>query len=168
MLLACLAVLVPVITVAATPPAADRAFAQALFSPIAGALSKSAVPVLLPGALPAADLKGLLAEVAAAGAQGYTVDLDYARDCHEATACYAGQIRGARSDGSKLKGEPVALSNGATGYFVLGPCAASCSDSTLTFDSAGNRYVFAAKGAAKPYLVQWAASIVPLSHFTSH
>ena len=143
----------------------DTAFATKLFAPIASGLQNSAVPVLLPGSLPAADLEGLRAELRSANGNGYAIDLDYAADCNGATACYLGQITGKPSNGSKLSGTPVALSNGTTGYFVLGPCGASCSDSTITFDSNGSRYVFAEKGATLDSLKKWTVSIAPLSHF---
>jgi hypothetical protein len=146
--------------VTAHAASSDRAFAQGLFAPIIKGLEKSKVPVLLPGALSAADLKGLRAELRSAGSDGYAIDLDYAADCNGASACYLGQITGGRSNGSKLHGTPVTLPIAATGYFVEGPCGASCSDSTITFDLHGVRYVFAEKGASLETLKGWTASIV--------
>ena len=140
---------------------------QQLFAPIAQGLKQSAVPVLVPGTLPADDLHGLRAELRSAGRDGYTIELDYAADCNGATACYLGRISGERSNGSKPPGSKVALSGGTTGYFVLGPCGASCSDSTMTFDRGGYRYVFAEKGASRDSLAQWASSIVTLPAWTA-
>jgi hypothetical protein len=145
-----------------SPSAADRAFATRLFAPIAPGLAKSAIPVLVPGALPAADLEGLRAELLSAGPAGYAIDLDYTPDCHGATACYLGHISGMKSpvDGNALHGTRVPMDYlGTTGFFVLGPCGASCSDSTLTFEVHGFLYVFAEKGASLETLSKWVSSI---------
>ena len=136
---------------------------KALFAPIAAGLHESGVPVLLPGSLPKDDMQGLRAELRSANAGGYEIELDYAADCNGATACHLGTISGARSSGTKPGGKAVHLANGMTGYYLAGGCGASCSDSSITFDRAGNRYVFAAKGASLEYLSQWTASIEALS-----
>jgi hypothetical protein len=158
-----LVLLTAALALAAYPSSADRTFARALFAPIAGKLANSAVPVLLPGAMPADDLQGLRAELRSAGENGYSIDLDYAADCNGATACYLGNVSGKPSNGDDPEGKPVTLKSGATAYFFAGPCGASCSDSMLTFDRGSYRYVFAEKGASKDDLLKWAASIVSLS-----
>lgn len=135
----------------------------ALFAPIASGLSKSGVAVLLPGALPKDDLQGLRAELRSANANGYEIELDYAAGCNGATACHLGTISGSRSSGSKLSGKPVRLPIGVTGYYVPGPCGASCSDSSVSFVYRGNLYAFAAKGGSLAYLSQWTSSIARLA-----
>lgn len=139
---------------AGSPPA------KKLFGPIAGGLQKSAVTVLLPGNLPPED--GLRAELVSAGAKGYSIDLDFDPDCHQASACYDGSISGAPSPGGTPPGKPVKTSLGVTAYFVLGPCGASCSNSTLTFDYKGNRYVFEEKGGSLDSLSQWVKDVITL------
>ncbi len=139
--------------------AADSVSSNAVFLPIAAGLRKSAVPVLLPGRLPADDAHGLRAELRSAGKAGYAIDLDYSADCNGASACYLGAVSGRRSDGSKLPGTATKLANGTTAYYVQGACGASCSNSTMTFDTGGDRYVFAAKGASQAYLEVWTQSL---------
>jgi hypothetical protein len=146
----------------AFPSAADRAFATRLFAPIVPGLAKSVVPVMVPGALPAADLDGLRAELISSGPDGYSIDLDYTPDCHGATACYLGHISGIKSpgDGKALHGTRVPMDYlGTTGFFVQGQCGASCSDSTITFEVYGFLYVFAEKGATLETLSQWVSSM---------
>lgn len=143
-----------------SPSSAERAAAKRAFAPILKPLSKSAIPVLLPGALPGPDLINAIAELQSAGANGYEIDLALAPDCGGATACHIGHISGHRSDGSTIAGEKVSIALGLTGYFVEGPCGASCSDSTITFDRNGYRYVFGEKGASKGDVAELTASLV--------
>ncbi|HTA40724.1 MAG TPA: hypothetical protein VK760_16700 [Candidatus Acidoferrales bacterium] len=144
----------------ASPTAAELAAAKHAFVPLLGSLSKSAVPVLLPGSLPGPDLINAIPQLESADGKGYAIELGLAPDCGGATACHIGHISGMKSDGSALPGEKVSLPIGVTGYYVLGPCGASCSDSTITFDRNGYRYEFAEKGASKGDLREFAATIV--------
>jgi hypothetical protein len=144
----------------ASPTAAERSAAQHAFEPLLAALSKSAVPVLLPGSLPGPDLIIAIPQLESANGNGYAIELGLAPDCNGATACHIGHLSGKKSDGSPLKGAPVPLPIGETAYFILGPCGASCSDSTLTFDRAGYRYEFSEKGSSKGDLREFASTIV--------
>jgi hypothetical protein len=140
--------------------AAERSAAKHAFTPLLAGLSKSGVPVLLPGALPEPDLVNSIATIESADSKGYAIELALAPDCGGATACHIGHVQGMKADGSALSGEKVWLPSGVTAYYVLGPCGASCSDSTITFDRNGDRYEFAEKGASKADLTQFASSIV--------
>lgn len=151
-----------VVLLMAASPAAERAAAKRAFAPIFSALEKSAVPVLLPGALPGPDLINATGQLDSAGKNGYSIELALAPDCGGADACHIGQISGKPSDGSDLSGDEVDLPIGVTGYYVQGACGASCSDSTITFDRNDARYVFAEKGASKADLMQLTATIVSL------
>jgi hypothetical protein len=144
----------------ASPTAREIAAAKHAFVPLLPSLSKSGVPVLLPGSLPGPDLINAIPQLESADANGYSIELGLAPDCYGATACRIGHISGKKSDGSALKGEPVSLPIGVTGYFILGPCGSSCSDSTLTFDRNGYRYAFGEKGASKGDLREFASTIV--------
>ena len=126
------------------------AFSRALFAPVVKQLSKSAVPVLLPGGTwsdPSAP--PLIAIVHRANAKGYDVELAYTADCNYADACTSGEISGTRIDGRVLTGTALHLPIGATGFFIQGGCGASCAESTITFDLRGYRYVFASKGGLR-------------------
>jgi hypothetical protein len=151
----------------ASPTAAERSAAKHAFAPLLARLAKSGVPVLLPGALPGPDLINASAHLDSVGGDGYSIELALAPDCNGATACHIGQISGEKSGGSTPKGEAVVLPLGVTAHFVLGPCGASCSDSTLTFDRNGYRYVFAEKGASKGDLRELASTIVTPAQLAS-
>jgi hypothetical protein len=144
----------------ASPTAAELAAAKHAFVPLLASLSKSAVPVLLPGSLPGPDLINAIPQLESANGNGYAIELGLAPDCGGATACHIGHVAGTKSDGSTIEGERVSLPIGVTGYYVQGSCGASCGDSTITFDRNGYRYEFAEKGASKGDLREFAATIV--------
>jgi hypothetical protein len=144
----------------ATTVTAERTAAKHAFAPILSSLAKSGVPALLPGKLPGPDLVNATAQLESAGSKGYAIELALAPDCNGATACHIGEVAGSKSDGSTLKGSKVTLPSGVTGYVVLSACGASCSDSSITFDRDGYRYVFSEKAGSKADLVEFASSIV--------
>jgi hypothetical protein len=112
-----------------------------VFSAVARELKSSAhFTVLLPKYLPDDVMsRRVYAVIRTKSSSGYVVDLAYAPDCRGATVCSIGEITGSRKP-IPLTGTAVTLSNGARGYFVLGPCGASCSDSTLTWRHATAYY----------------------------
>jgi hypothetical protein len=144
----------------ASPSPAELAAAKHAFVPLLPALSKSAVPVLLPGSLPGPDMINAIPELESAGGKGYEIELGLVAGCGGATACHIGHIGGTKAPGAALTGEKISLPIGVTAYYNRGDCGASCSDSTLTFDRDGYRYEFTEKGASKGDLREFANTIV--------
>jgi hypothetical protein len=122
-------------------PAIVQAAANPAFKTVLTALKKTHVPVLLPSYLPVARPH---TEIIAVSRNVYEIDVAYVPNCHEATACHIGYVRGelpARYT-SRLTGQKIALSHNLTGYFVKYGCGASCGDSTLAWNEKGYRYTF--------------------------
>src|SRR6185436_2515259 len=105
------------------------------------------VPLRLPTYFSTEGEDQLYAQVESATAKAYSVLIDFDPECHGSTACHFGEISGkAIANGARPpRGKPVKLAKKTTGYFVDGPCGASCSDSTLTWDEGGYRYTVAEK-----------------------
>jgi hypothetical protein len=124
-------------TAEATAPAASTALPEPLRSALPRLRSRSGVPILLPGEIPA-EVERPLYAIATGSANGYRVTLTHAPGC-DAHACNAGYIdaeRGRRAHGSQR----VRLADGTTAFFTPMSCGASCSDPRLEWERNGVAY----------------------------
>ena len=130
----------------------DRALATIVFAKIAEAARASAVPIFVPATLPLKTMSHIHAIVNEADRRGYSIELSFRSTCVGGAGCHVGRIEGRPSSGTRIPGRPLKIDvlGGAkvTGYFSPGACNAYCSDSTVTFDYRGNRYVIGDRSGA--------------------
>lgn len=134
-----------------------------IFRPIFPALkAQTQVPVFLVGDIPNVEQsEPLYAILASATASGYQILLAFTENCNGGNACRLGSISGqAEAETPSLEGQPVALRDGITGYFVEATCGANCSDATLTWEQEGYRYTIGIKAGNEADLVAMANSAI--------
>ena len=120
-----------------TPAAATSAVPEPLHGVLGRLRSRSGVPILLPGEIPAGVEKPLYA-MATGDANGYRVTLTHAPGC-DADACVAGYVdaeRGRRPGGPQR----VRLADGTTAFFTPMSCGASCSEPRIEWERNGVVY----------------------------
>ena len=111
---------------------------------------KTRVPLRLPTYLATeTETYPLHAIVEAASPARYELQLAFTPDCTGGNACRYGIVSGraVRRSSKSLRGKPVKLAQGVTGYFVDAKCGANCSDSTLSWQQGGYRYTVGIKAA---------------------
>lgn len=147
-----------------TPSATAPQTAETVFSPILPQLkAQTQIPLRLPTYLPSLEEPNpTYAIVETASPTEYRVLLAFTPDCTGGTACRIGETSAIAltPESPALTGESVALDNNITGYFVDAVCEANCSDSTLTWEQAGNRYTVAIKAGKVETLTQMANSAI--------
>ena len=132
---------VPVLT--AAPALATRLYSinvPASLGHFLTAARHGPVPVLLPSHLVANVRRAYLS--GAATRRGYTLGLDAAPNCHQATACFLAYFSAIRG-GQLVGGKRVAL-NGRVGRFYDLSCGASCSPPQVMWIEHGALYVIQA------------------------
>jgi hypothetical protein len=111
---------------------------------------KTRVPLKLPSYLATeAETNPLHVIVMTVAPGRYELQLAFTQNCTGGTSCRYGMISGqtVRRGMKRPRGKPVRLLHGITGYFIDAKCGANCSDSTLTWQQAGYRYVVGIKAA---------------------
>ncbi|MDQ6705939.1 MAG: hypothetical protein M3Z85_08230 [Acidobacteriota bacterium] len=135
---------------------------DALFDPVISKVHRQwRLPVRVPTELP--DLGDVKQRVYAAlgnsTRRGYEIILGFTPDCNGGTACRIGTVSGSTSS-RKLRGKPVKLADGVTGYFLDAKCGANCSDSTITWKQVGAVYSMGIKAGRLPELTKMANSAI--------
>lgn len=161
---ACAAMLPLCMSMSAAPASfsADRANAKRVFAPLAKRLAASGVPVFVPGTLPVRSLSHVLAQVVSADRSGYSIELDFSRDCDGRNVCHVGRIEGRYAVALPHGGEPVTLAGGTIGMYTEGTCAAYCNPSMIRFMRSGYAYAFSEQGSL-PELKRMTSSMIRLS-----
>ena len=78
----------------------------------------------------------------------YFLELDAAKGCHGATACFIASFSGKRNGTPAFK-KTVSLVNGITGYFKPVTCGGSCSPAFIQWKENGVLYEIENKGVGK-------------------
>jgi hypothetical protein len=78
----------------------------------------------------------------------YFLELDAAKSCHGANACFLASFSGTRNGTPAFK-KTVSLVNGITGYFKPVTCGASCSPAFIQWKEHGVLYEIENKGVGK-------------------
>ena len=142
---------------------------RVIFKPILPKLQNSTrVPLRLPSYLAAEDESNqLYAVIDEATPTYYQLQFAFNSDCMGGTACRYGVVVGQAlsSKAKRMKGKPLRLARGITGYFVDGICGVSCSYSTLSWIQNGYRYTVGIYGADTPTLTSVANSAITSSVF---
>jgi hypothetical protein len=109
--------------------------------------ARTDVPVRVPARL-ALDFDGAVFATGSGSRRRWTLGLDGARDCGNATACFLAQMSGERG-GTPAFRTRVRLANGITGRYKPLTCGASCSPPMVQWVQRGVLYSIQAKvGAA--------------------
>jgi hypothetical protein len=116
-----------------------------VFQPILTTLrTRTTVPLRLPRYLATEnETNKLYAIIDSASPSQYDIQIAFTEDCSGGNVCHFGSVSGHKigPNESPMKGTSVRLQNGITASFVNAICGASCSDSTLTWDENGYRYM---------------------------
>lgn len=80
--------------------------------------------------------------------KSYFLELDAARSCHGANACFLASFSGQRGGTPAFK-RTVSLTGGITGYFKPVTCGASCSPAFIQWKENGVLYEIENKGVGK-------------------
>jgi hypothetical protein len=137
-----------------------RAIFQSALSQL---LKATRVPLRLPAYLAAEEeTNQLYAVIDELKATSYAVQVAFAPDCEGGNACNYGFVAGAARDprAPRLKGKPVRLAQGLTGYFIDATCGATCGYSTLSWWQGGYEYTVGIKAAELSALRQMANSAI--------
>jgi hypothetical protein len=86
---------------------------------------------------------------ATATKKSYFLELDAAKSCHGANACFLAGFSAVRGGKPAYK-KTVSLTRGITGYFKPVTCGASCSPATIQWKQGKVLYEIQNKGAVKP------------------
>jgi hypothetical protein len=111
---------------------------------------KTRVPLKLPSYLATENETNPLYAIAVTVAlKRYELQLAFTPDCTGGNVCRYGMVSGEviAFGENRARGKPAKLARGITGYFVDAKCGANCSDSTLTWQQGGYRYVVGIKAA---------------------
>jgi hypothetical protein len=136
---------------------------KTIFKPVLSALQKTRAPLRLPDYLAAEEessqLYAVIDEIKPAS---YALQVAFEPDCLGGTACrygfVEGQAYGARA--KRLRGKPVRLARGLTGYFIAATCEANCGYSTLSWLQNGYQYTVGIYAAELPTLRKAANSAI--------
>ncbi len=128
---------------------------------------KTRVPLSLPTYLATEnETNKLYAIVEAATPARYELQLAFDPECNGGNACRYGFVAGQAigSNARRLKGKPVKLAKGLTGYFVDAKCGANCTDSILSWNQNGYRYTVGIKAGNIATLRKVANSAIENGH----
>jgi hypothetical protein len=96
------------------------------------------VVVLLPSSIRADVPASRLYPSGGETATGYDIQLAYAPECNDGTACFFAEFQGGAV--TREPGTPVALAHGITGSYRAIRCGASCGPASITWTEDGARY----------------------------
>ena len=147
--------------VAVLPPAAAGAtrsidLPQLFATQLERAHAQTEVPILLPQTMRSDFAHHFPEGRARPGA--WRFDVDAARNCHQATACFVAEFRAVRGR-SPSAPRTVRLARGRTGYYRPLACGASCSPPSVEWRERHALYSIQAK-VAKRELVRMANSAI--------
>ena len=129
---------------------------------LAALKTKTSVPILLPTQFPVPER--IYGDLDQATQRTYTVDLDYAPNCHGAAVCTLGRMSGTKLglNSYRPSGKLVQLTLRVPGYFVAEDKAENCNTgycfSRLTWDYQGSRYSLRLKSSDPMYSIKAANS----------
>jgi hypothetical protein len=154
------------VNAASVAPTSHAAVPHSVFKPILGKLkAKTQVPIRLPAYVPESrNANPLYALLEVSTSTKYRIMLAFAPDCNGGTACRLGMVSGEKimPQVTPLKGKPVSLAQGITGYFVDAVCRANCSDATLTWEQDRSRFTVAIKAGKLETLIKMANSAITI------
>jgi hypothetical protein len=110
--------------------------------------AKSGLAVRLPGKIHVFVNPSKTFADGSATKKSYFLELDAARACHEANACFLASFSGQRGGRPAFK-KTVSLTRGITGYFKPVTCGASCSPAFIQWKEGKVLYEIENKGAGK-------------------
>jgi hypothetical protein len=113
-----------------------------LHKQIVKARTRSGVPVLLPATI-SAELRVYPGGTSSKG--HYDLNLGYAKDCFEATACFFAAFLGDRGATKASGDSPVTLAGGRKGWFTDIHCGGSCAAPQVEWRQGGVLYTLQAK-----------------------
>ena len=117
------------------------------------------VAVLLPATLSADAPASRLYGSGGATQRGYDIQLAYARDCFDATACFLAEFWGNPGKLSALK-RRVALAHGTVGAYAGISCGASCAPATIEWKESGVLYTMQYRAGTKTSMIALADSAI--------
>lgn len=124
---------------------------------------KTHVPLRLPTYLALEEeTHSLTAIIELATPTRYRLQLAFTPDCTGGNACRYGMVSGQAvgRKAKRMRGKAVKLAKGITGYFIDAECGANCSDSTLSWQQGGYRYMVGIKAASLEILRKVANSAI--------
>jgi hypothetical protein len=157
---AALSTLVAALSAATIAPLPTSAAAIAGIATSASAAKRTAhIPVLAPTALPNDIIGGgvIWAALANATASSYKIGISQRKGC-TTSGCRFGFMSGSRQSRAATGGRPVQFA-GISASFTPSVCATTCDAATLTWTSAGARYVLGLRGAALSALESTARTV---------
>jgi hypothetical protein len=110
--------------------------------------SKSGLAVRLPSKIHVFVKPSRTFADSSATRKSYFLELDAAKSCHGANACFLASFSATRG-GTPAYKRTVSLTRGITGYFKPITCGASCSPAAIQWKENGVLYDIANKGAGK-------------------
>jgi hypothetical protein len=119
---------------------------------------KGRVAVLLPAALRADAPASRLYGSGGASARGYDIQLAYARNCFDATACFLAEFWG--NPGNIFLKKRVALAHGITGAYAGISCGASCGPASIQWKESGVLYTIQWRAGTKATMIALADSAI--------
>ena len=120
-----------------------------LARPIASA-KKHAVHVLLPSMIDTHGVAHLYGS-GGASAKGYDIQLAYARNCFDASACFLAEFWG--NPGKIFLKTRVALAHGITGAYAGISCGASCGPASIQWKESGVLYTIQWRAGTKATMI---------------
>jgi hypothetical protein len=115
--------------------------------------------VLLPSTLNLGSSVPRLYGSGGATAKGYDIQLAYAPNCHDATACFLAEFWGNPGKLSALKTR-VALAHGIAGSYAGISCGASCGPATIEWKESGVLYTIQYRAGTKTNMIALADSAI--------
>jgi hypothetical protein len=119
---------------------------------------KDRVAVLLPTTLSADAPASRLYGSGGATSRGYDIQLAYARNCFDATACFLADFWG--NPGKIYLQTRVALAHGLTGAYRGISCGASCGPATIQWKETGVLYTVQWRAGTKATMIALADSAI--------
>jgi hypothetical protein len=116
------------------------------------------VAVLLPATLSADAPASRLYGSGGATKRGYDIQLAYARNCFDATACFLAEFWG--NPGKIFLKTRVALAHGITGAYAGISCGASCGPATVQWKESGMLYTVQWRAGTKATMIALADSAI--------
>lgn len=148
------AVLAPAVLAASRPVNLPRVLAVQIASAKRGPVS-----VLLPSTLNADSGVPRVYGSGGATARGYDIQLAYAPNCYDATACFLAEFWGNPGKLRALKSR-VALARGIAGTYAGISCGASCGPATIEWKESGVLYTIQYRAGTKTNMIALANSAI--------
>ena len=122
---------------------------------------KTLIPPALPTYISQEEKKPIYARLGQVTPSYYEIEIAFDKECNWSTACHYGFVSGKKTLSNKYsRGKQVELAKGIIGYFIEGPCEASCSDSTIRWKQNGYVYSIGIKGGNIKHLTKAAISAI--------